>query len=574
MTYQIHEEDPSKPIPIETGINYYVEQHRPIISQKVQEAIDSKKPWDEELQIKTPTGKVKWVRAIGHPIVEDGKVVGLEGTFQDIDSKKRDEQKTSDLNRRLTLALKASNVGVWEWDIRSNELIWDNQMVRLYGLKDSEFSGAYSAWENGLHPDDKQRAIDEINAAVEGKSKFDTEFRVVWPNGEIRTIRALADVSRDEDNNPIKMIGVNWDITRFIEQQKLLQQSNNRYNLMAEGASVGIWDWLDVKKDEEFWSDKFYSLLGYQKDELEPSVTAFKNLLHPDDIEKTFAAVNCHFEEKKPFDIEYRLRTKSGNYRWFRGTGKAVFDKNNHPIRMVGSIADIDDLKKSQQEIESFIYTVSHDLKAPLVSIKGFLGRLKKHQKNLEEKSLLWLDRITANVNHMRSLLDDLLEISRVSSLELKRESVSFEDLVQESLAIFSSQIEENNVEVIVNDLPPLVVDPDRMRQVIVNLVGNAIKYNDKGAPRLEIGCRRHEGRVEIYFCDNGPGIPKDYHTKIFQIFERIHPEETDGTGLGLAICKQIIEKHDGKIWVINNSSKEGSTFSISLPVEVREEAA
>ena len=135
-------------------------------------------------------------------------------------------QRDEVLNRRLLLALEASQVGVWEWDLATNELIWDQQMYHLYGIKEEDFEGAYPAWEKGLHPDDKERSVAEIENAIRDAGKFDTEFRVVWPSGEIRNIRALADAIVGTDGKVTKMIGVNWDITKQKTHEETLSKAN------------------------------------------------------------------------------------------------------------------------------------------------------------------------------------------------------------------------------------------------------------------------------------------------------------------------------------------------------------
>lgn len=239
-TYAIHQEDPSKEIRLEAGINYYVPEHRPIIEGCIQASIENATPWDEELQIRTAKGELRWVRAIGEPIFLDGELTHLQGIFEDIDERKSLEveregllKRIEDLNGRLTLAMEASQIGVWEWNVMTGELIWDPHMYRLYGLKESEFSGAYEAWESGLHPDDKQEAVDAIQRAFEEKKKFEATFRVVWPDGTVRTIQGIGETIFDSSGEPLRLIGVNWDVTELVKTQEELRRSNEELNQFA-----------------------------------------------------------------------------------------------------------------------------------------------------------------------------------------------------------------------------------------------------------------------------------------------------------------------------------------------------
>jgi PAS domain-containing protein len=135
------------------------------------------------------------------------------GLGEAIKAKEEAEEKLKQVNDRLLLATKAGNVGIWDYDVVNNKLVWDEQMYALYGISHNKFGGAYDSWRNGLHPEDMKRGDKEIQMALKGEKKFDTEFRVVWPNGEIHHIRALAIVQRDKSGKPLRMIGTNWDIT-------------------------------------------------------------------------------------------------------------------------------------------------------------------------------------------------------------------------------------------------------------------------------------------------------------------------------------------------------------------------
>ena len=154
------------------------------------------------------------------PVILEGTIIGAVETFRDISFLYESQKRVAELAQRFMFATSSAKIGVWEWDVVHNVLTWDDQMYALYGTKKENFSGAYDAWQSGLHPDDKKRGDEEINLALEGKKDFNTTFRVLWPNGEVHDIRAFALVERDAEGKPLKMVGVNWDVTKEMEVDK------------------------------------------------------------------------------------------------------------------------------------------------------------------------------------------------------------------------------------------------------------------------------------------------------------------------------------------------------------------
>lgn len=232
VTKEIHEVPVDYVPSLEEGINFYKKGFfRNKITQLVTDAMVNGIPWDTELVIVTAKGKELWVRAKGEAELVNGKCVRVYGTFQDIDEKKKIELRYQKISDRLAIATHNANIGIWEYNIPENELIWDDTMYQLYGVKKFDFNGDYEAWEATIHPDDKERCQTEVNNAIEGKNGFDTEFRVIWANGDIRYIKAEATVKRDLANTPLRMVGANWDIT---EEKKAEKKLKNLLDITSE----------------------------------------------------------------------------------------------------------------------------------------------------------------------------------------------------------------------------------------------------------------------------------------------------------------------------------------------------
>jgi PAS domain S-box-containing protein len=193
------------------------------------------------------------------PLISNGLVAGAVVTFLDVTERKRTQETLRQFVDRLYLATRAGGVGIWDYDIINNKLIWDDQMYHLYGITQDKFGGAYEAWRAGLHPEDMQRGDDEIQMALRGEKEFDTEFRVLWPDGTIRNIRALAIVQRDASGKPLRMIGTNWDITERKQAEAKLEKTIQELQSAIEQIRtlkglVPICAWCKkIRNDKGYW---------------------------------------------------------------------------------------------------------------------------------------------------------------------------------------------------------------------------------------------------------------------------------------------------------------------------------
>ncbi|MBL8100738.1 MAG: GAF domain-containing protein [Anaerolineales bacterium] len=227
----------------------------------------------------------------------------------------------------------------------------------------------------------------------------------------------------------------------------------------------------------------------------------------------------------------------------------------------------VQQLEKKNEELERFTYTASHDLKAPLITIRGYLGYIEKDAKSGNYQRLLKdTRRISEATEKMHRLLNELLELSRIGRIMNKAEETLFADIVRDALERVENQIRERKVKIKIADkLGSVVVDKERMIEVVQNLVDNAIKFmgNQKN-PEIEIGIKRQGNKTVYFIKDNGIGIKKEFHERIFGLFDKLD-SESEGTGIGLALVKRIIEVHGGKIWV-ESEEGEGTTFYFTLP--------
>jgi signal transduction histidine kinase len=225
-------------------------------------------------------------------------------------------------------------------------------------------------------------------------------------------------------------------------------------------------------------------------------------------------------------------------------------------------------LEAISAELERFLYTAFHELKSPLVTIKGFLGLLSEDlQANRSDQVNKDIERIAGAVDKLKDLLSDLLTLSRIGRVIHPHQEVDLFQLTQETVHMLDESILPKSVSISISpDLPTVYGDPIRLREVLENLIENAAKHlGSQKSPLIEIGTREQEGQKVIFVRDNGRGIDPRYHNRIFNLFEKLDLT-TEGSGVGLAIVKRIIEVHGGKIWVESEGEQKGSTFCFTLP--------
>jgi light-regulated signal transduction histidine kinase (bacteriophytochrome) len=234
------------------------------------------------------------------------------------------------------------------------------------------------------------------------------------------------------------------------------------------------------------------------------------------------------------------------------------------------------ELARSNAELEDFTYSVSHDLKEPLRAIEAFNTFLAEdYGDKLDEEGRRYINMVRQNAVRMKDLIDDLLRLSRIGRVRHEHTAVAVESLVEDARQDLAFALQEKKVDLRVQpDLPTITCDEVHMKQVFKNLVSNAIKFNDKARPVIEITCRDNDSAYTFSVRDNGIGIDQQYHEKIFRIFQRLNRrDEYEDTGVGLTICKKVIEAHGGTIWVEKSRVGEGTTFSFTIPKQVQPSA-
>jgi PAS domain S-box-containing protein len=369
--------------------------------------------------------------------------------------------------------------------------------------------------------------------------------------------------------------------------EKELRVSEQRYRLISTVASDYMFS-TRLGTDNELHLDwvagAFEQITGYTFEEY-INRGGWRSLLYPDDIPLDDHALEI-LQANKTVVHEIRCFHKDGSVRWMRVYAHPVWDKSLQKLTGIyGAVQDIterkdaeaerekliNELEAKNAELERFTYTVSHDLKSPLVTIRGFLGYIEKSiQAGNTERIQADMARITDATNRMQRILNELLELSRIGRMKNPSEAVSFEAIVNEAVELVRGRLEAHHVQIEIKPgLPVVYGDRVRLTEVVQNLLDNSCKFmGDQPHPGIQVGSygTAPDGKPIFYIQDNGVGIDPQFHERVFGLFNKLDPQ-SEGTGIGLALVQRIIEVHQGKIWIESQGSGSGTTFYFTLPV-------
>lgn len=577
VTKEIHEVPEDYEPNLEEGINFYKEgKHREEITQLVSNAMSEGIPWDTELIIVTAKGNELWVRAKGEAEFVDGKCVRIYGTFQNIDEKKKQALNYNEITEKLTVAALGASFGIFNYDIVNNVLDWDDSMYRLYGINKKDFIGEYEAWRSGLHPDDIERSEKELALAISGEKEFNTEFRIVWPNGEIRHIGAIAVMEKDANGNTIKMTGTNWDITELKRTQLQLLRSEESFKGTFQNSIIGM-ALVDLGGKFIEVNQSLCESLGYSSKEL--SKLAFGDITHPDDLAKDLACLNRILKgEKDSYQIEKRFFHKKGHVVYVILTVTAGMNIYGELSYFISQIIDISpriatekkltrllDITEEQNEsLLNFAHIVSHNLRSHSSNLSMLTGFLSKEEDIEEQKNLThMLCGASESLNETILHLNEVVQV-KVGAVE-KMKLVNLYRAIKNVEKNLSLLVQEKSAKCIVDVPEKLKIRgiPAYLDSIFLNLITNSIKYSSPDRPPIiKIKSQQIENMIVITFADNGLGIDLDRHgDKLFGMYKTFHRNK-DAKGIGLFITKNQIEAMNGKI-EIESAVDIGTTFQL-----------
>ncbi len=544
------------------------------------------------------------------------------------------QQALRESEERWQLALRGNNDGIWDWNVRTNDVFFSARWKEMLGYEEHEIGNHLDEWAKRTHPDDIGWVMEVIQDHFDQKTPFYiSEHRVLCKDGSYKWILDRGQALWDEDGNVVRMAGSHTDIT----ERKLAEQELERQNLRSQ-----LFANITLKIRQSLQID----------DILQTSVTEVQTLLHADRVlivklrpdgviavaeavvpgfpvvmgkhiidpcfqsdytelygQGRITAINdiyqaeiqpCHVELLERFAVKANLVVPIllQNQLW----GLLIAHQCAHPrhwseweTELLQQLADQigvalaqaklleqetrqrQELARSNEELQQFAFVASHDLQEPLRKIKTFGDRLKVTCSDaLTPQGRDYLERMQNAASRMQALIEDLLALSRVTSRGEPFVPVNLTHIVQEVISDLEIRIQQTGATVEVQDLPTINADPLQMRQLLQNLIGNALKFHrPETSPIVNIYSQDSQSQfnqlagreyLQLFVEDNGIGFEEKYLQRIFNVFQRLHGRsQYEGTGIGLAICKKIVERHHGSI-TASSQLGQGATFIVTLP--------
>ncbi len=426
-----------------------------------------------------------------------------------------------------------------------------------------------------------------IGREVVGQRKDGTTFPCFLSVSEI----ALQ--SYDGPDSSRLFTGIVRDLTREKEAQEALRQSEERLAFALDATAEGLWDW-DITTGHVYFSQAWISSLGYDAQDVEPDISFWKSIIHPDDVPKVQEALDAHFEGRAShYECENRLLTKSGEYRWNLDRGKVIVrDDAGEPLRMIGTDVDITKDKRWRMELKQakdaaeaanqakseFLANMSHEIRTPMTAIIGYTDLLldESDLSKAPKQRVEAVETIKRNGDYLLELINDILDLSKIEAgmLEVEQIDCSPHEIVSDVASLMKVRAVAKGIPLEVQcegRLPETIKsDPTRLRQILINVVGNAIKFTEVGSVRIVVRLLNgpdEEPQLRFDVIDTGVGIAEDQTEKLFLPFTQADNSTTrrfGGSGLGLTISQRLVELLGGSISVSSTIGR-GSSFSVTV---------
>ena len=594
---EIHEVEEDFHPDLQKALSFYVPGSFERITAAVEACEREGKAYDLELEIVTTRGNPLWVHTIGCPEYdEDGVLRRIFGTFQDITDYKKAELEAMDSREELQMALSGAAMGRWDWDVSAGRLQVDETVARILGRSLSEMEPTLEYWDNLIHPDDLPEAVRASERHLNGESPlFEAEYRMRGGNGSWIWVLDRGKGLNMQGGRPTRIVGTLLDITA----KKTLQEERTRHlevlekiTSQAPGAVYQYRVGADGRHTFDYVSKRIQDVYDRTAEELMAEVNRGYDLIHPDDAERIWKSALLADAPESEWRQEFRIYRR-GELRW-------ILDQSTPEVLPEGGtlwhgfLMDITGQKRIDQQLirakeeaeeagrakSEFLAMMSHEIRTPMNAIMGFADLLS--QRPLSGLDRDYVNTIADSGEALLRIIDDILDHSRIESGRLRLESNIFspEKLLDDISILLTPSAEKKGlgIEVVtVGDIPLQVRgDMGRLRQIILNLAGNAVKFSPEGMVSLGVTIPPGEPdpglvRLRFFVRDSGPGIPAEKAARIFEPFAQADSSVSrrhGGTGLGLAISRSLATLMGGYLW-FESEPDQGATFLVEIPFGV-----
>ena len=547
-------------------------------------------PIDVEVRHQRSDGA--WRYVLVRRVIErdaQGEVIAFVGITLDVTEQVEHSRRAEQLARRLEAAADAARIGIWTTVVGTRQTEWNAQMYELFDMVGTGAPPTLGEWIGRcVHPDDVARVTHTTRAFMKRETRaFEIEFRIRLRDGRVRWMVLRADLDRSGIDST-RVFGIAMDVTERHDALNALHAASERSALIARHAGIGTWE-TDVHGGPALWDEQMWRLRGLAPRPVSLNREERLALAHPDDRAHVLDANPALDHSPRATAYEFRIRMPDGSYRWLASRSAALEDEQGKVIRRVGVNWDITEAKSTElarqqallaeresQAKSQFLSRMSHELRTPLNAVLGFtqLLQLESGEDHDAQDQAAKLGHIRAAGEHLLTLIDDALDLSSLQSgtLRLDLQTVQVAAAVAQAMPLVESLATTHHVSLRRGALEGSVrADPTRLRQVLLNLLTNAIKYNrargqvvvesrvdssDAGAPFVRIAVR-----------DTGRGLSPDQLAHLFEPFNRLgmESEGIEGSGIGLTIVKALVEGMGGRVGVTSRHG-QGTVFEIALP--------
>jgi PAS domain S-box-containing protein len=545
-----------------------------VIDKAWLKAIEERSNLKVDFRIGHPDGNIYYLNWYVNSIYsESGKLLRVSGTLQDITERNIIEQKS----RTAKLIVENSPAVLFRWKLEGDYPVeYVSENISQFGYSVEDFISQEINYADIIHPEDFKRVIKEIDQYKNSGTNFYVQvYRIYNKDRKLRWVEDRTMVEVDVKGNATHHQGIISDITERVLAQNALVESENRFRSLVHNSS-DITTILSAEGKIMYESPSFYRMFGFEENEI-----LGKNVfdyLHPQDLEPTLDSFSKFTTSNKTSNaILFRFRNKFNEWIYLEAIANNLLNDDIINGIVVNS-RDVTERVKNEQmlkeyagslekinkELDQFAYIVSHDLKAPLRAINNLSIWIEEDiGDKIEADTQKNFNLLRGRIGRMEGLINGILDYSRAGRMKAQLSEIDlnvFIDEVVSNLAPpekFKVKIQEN--------LPTILAEKITIDQVFSNFISNAIKYNNNENPEIEINCTDKGDFYKFCFADNGPGIDKKYHEKIFQIFQTLQARDSvESTGVGLAIVKKIVEEKGGNVWVESELGK-GSKFFFTL---------
>jgi PAS domain S-box-containing protein len=542
-----------------------------------------------EYLLLSKSGKQHWVEVTPVQMEYNGlpalAIVAIDVTERKIND---DALKRSEFI--LKQAGKIAHLGAWELELTENlpidqsTLQWSDEVFRIFGYEPGSVKVCNSLFFERVHKDDRVKVTQALDRALRERQPYQIEHRIILPDDTERTVVEYAHINCDEHGNPLRMVGAVQDITERKQSENAIRRSESRFRQLADSMPQLVWT-ADARGNVDYYNEQVADFEGSIRNA--NGAWCWNPNIHPDDKQGTIAAWQRAVSTRESYQFEHRIRLRTGAYRWHLTRANAYADESGTSVKWYGTTTDIHDEREAQQALkdahrrkDDFLAMLGHELRNPLAPVRNAVHILNRVE--LTEPAFIHArEMLGRQVTHMARLLDDLLDVSRISrgKIQLKNDNVNLNHVLKAVGNDHRALLEKSgvNFEMSLPEEPVWVYgDAARLQQILDNLLNNAVKFTDSGG-KVSLNLSLDHQWAKISICDTGIGIEPAMLGCIFETFSQAESSldrSRGGLGLGLALVKGLTELHHGYVTVESPGIGQGSTFSVCIPIVDRADVA